>query len=50
VPSGDELVDRIESSLASTLRAELAAAMSLMPPQLLRESEFILEHALRTLQ
>jgi ATP-dependent exoDNAse (exonuclease V) beta subunit len=43
------LVNRIESSLASSLRMELVAAMTLMTPRLLRESEFILEHTLRTL-
>jgi ATP-dependent helicase/nuclease subunit A len=47
--AGDEaLVDRIQSSLASTLKAELTAAMAPLTAPLLRESEFILEHALRT--
>lgn len=46
-PTSEQLVERIESSLDSTLRAALAAPMALLSPGLLRESEFMLSHSLR---
>jgi len=41
------LAERVQASLDSTLRGELAAALALLPAALLREGEALLNHALR---
>ena len=44
---GSGLAERVQQSLESALRAELAGALAVLPAALLRESEALLRHALR---
>ena len=44
---GAALAERVQESLDATLRAELAAALALLPAALVREGEALLNHALR---
>ena len=43
----DALAERVQESLEATLRAELAAALALLPAALVREGEALLNHVLR---
>jgi ATP-dependent helicase/nuclease subunit A len=44
---GSGLAERVQQSLESALRIELAAALATLPAALLREAELLLSHALR---
>jgi ATP-dependent helicase/nuclease subunit A len=44
---GSGLAERVQQSLDSALRVELAAALATLPAELLREAEVLLSHALR---
>jgi ATP-dependent helicase/nuclease subunit A len=44
---GSGLAERVQQSLESALRVELAAALATLPTALLREAEVLLSHALR---
>jgi ATP-dependent helicase/nuclease subunit A len=44
---GSGLAERVQQSLESALRVELAAALATLPAALLREAEVLLSHALR---
>ena len=44
---GSGLAERVQHSLESALRVELAAALATLPAALLREAEVLLSHALR---